>query len=74
MLGNYSAQQFLAFAVEALSREDIERQAALNRALMDARFFRRLTCCMSNACIVIAQQRRNTELPRYNPHLRLPFH
>ena len=34
------ACQFLAFAVEHLSHEDMERQAALNRALIDTCVFK----------------------------------
>ena len=40
LLGNYSARQFFAFGLEKLTREDVERQAALNQALMDAHVFK----------------------------------
>ena len=40
LTGHYSARQFFALGLERLEREDVERQAALNRALMDARVFK----------------------------------
>ena len=40
LLNNLSARQFFALGLERLTREDIERQAALNRGLMDARVFK----------------------------------
>ena len=40
LLAHYSARQFFALGLERLEREDVERQAALNRALMDARVFK----------------------------------
>ena len=54
LISHYSSRQFFALGLERLEREEVERQAALNRALMDARVFK-----------VQSNQFTNEHLPKY---------